>query len=753
MKSAAGVVPIFAFLLLAGCGGGGGGGATSDPPRRFQPQDFETREYRTQGGLGLIKASSMYARGGTGRGVTVAVLDTGATPSHPDLNYNEIEHKDGTDGIDSRGHGTQVAGIAAAARNGIGMHGVAFEAEIASWKIRDDTDMVPELQEYLERVVEAIGEVNALEIGVVNNSWGIPLEHVNDPAELSGFRLAAAEYIDNGGVLVWAAGNTGGETPEFPANMEPGSLEDGIDEDWAGLEQGWLAVVATDLDGEATSYSEKCGDASRWCIAAPGGADEESEETSIRTTTSEGDVCHTCIDIDGEQYAYGSGTSFAAPQVVGALAALKSMFPNLGYQQIRDRILETADSSGRYADERIYGQGLLDLDAASRPIGGASFALSAHDHGPVVSTVGARLTLPAGAFASYLAGEDILILDNYQRAPFLVPMGLFARESEGGYLRLRDLGLDRDFGFSASRRDSALSELTAAADERDGWIERTLAGSGFRVEGVSDGVRLFGAGAGAEVMRGFTEFAGLPGAAPGDYRMSSDAVGIAFGLDSGRGEFHASAATSVGESGGGVAADPGFGIRGWAPGSVIAASFVPRGSSYAFGASFASDLKRPSGWDGSGAFALTGDSLDFTWGRVVFAGESAALGVTGRVAHLALEDAPLASFEDALVASAGLDLRFGVSRDVTLRARLGVERAIGAGEGTLRVARTIDESGRIGYDDIRIDQSDLLEFESAGLGVHHAPAPGLRYGAGVAAVRDGFGRTEAIIGVRTELRY
>lgn len=551
MKSVADVVPIFAFLLLAGCsGGGGGGGATGDPPRMFQPQDFEARECRTQGGLGLIRASSMYARGGTGRGTTIAVLDTGATPSHPDLSYERVEHKDGPDGIDRRGHGTQVAGIAAAARNGIGMHGVAFEAEIASWKIRDDTDMVPELQEFIKRIAEAIGDVNELGIGVANNSWEISLEHVNDPAELSGFRLAAAEYIDNGGVLVWAAGNTGGETPEFPANIDPGSLEDGIDEDWAGLEKGWLAVVATDLNGEVTSYSEKCGDASPWCIAAPGGADEESEETSIRTTTSEGDVCPTCIDIDGEQYAYGSGTSFAAPQVVGALAALKSMFPNLSHQQIRDRILETADRSGRYADERIYGQGLLDLDAASRPV-------------EVVSTAGARLTLPAGAFASYLAGEDILVLDSFQRAPFLVPMSLFASESEGGYLRLRDLGLDRDFGFSASRRDSALSELAAAADKHDGWVERTLAGNGFRVGGASDGARLFGAGAGVEVMRGFSDLAGLPGAAPhGDYRMSADAVGVAFGLDSGLGEFYASPATSVGESGGEVDADPGFGIRG-----------------------------------------------------------------------------------------------------------------------------------------------------------------------------------------------
>ena len=87
----------------------------------------------------------------------------------------------------------------------------------------------------------------------------------------------------------------------------------------------------------------------------------------------------------------------AAPYVTASLAALKSMFPNLSYQDVRARILATADRSGRYGNSGTYGRGRLDLDAASRPVGGTNFALGAKDTGPVLSTSGAQAVLPQGA--------------------------------------------------------------------------------------------------------------------------------------------------------------------------------------------------------------------------------------------------------------------------------------------------------------------------------------------------------------------
>ena len=111
------------------------------------------------------------------------------------------------------------------------------------------------------------------------------------------------------------------------------------------LKQGWLVVVGLGQDGRIGFFSHYCGDAAAWCLAAPG---------EVVTTHRDG------------RWTFTGGTSFAAPYVAAGLAALKSMFPHLTYHQIRACILETADNSPPYDDPYIYGQGRLDLDAASR---------------------------------------------------------------------------------------------------------------------------------------------------------------------------------------------------------------------------------------------------------------------------------------------------------------------------------------------------------------------------------------------------
>ena len=62
------------------------------------------------------------------------------------------------------------------------------------------------------------------------------------------------------------------------------------------------------------------------------------------------------------------GTSFAAPLVSGSLALLKQMFPTVGNHELVNRLLTTANKEGIYSDSSIYGQGLLDLDRATRPL-------------------------------------------------------------------------------------------------------------------------------------------------------------------------------------------------------------------------------------------------------------------------------------------------------------------------------------------------------------------------------------------------
>lgn len=166
-------------LLLGACAGGGGGlsaagpvvleegtdrfadgngdGAESSPtPEADRPEDwiggtptpgtvpdpafYETAEYyggQWQSPLEMRRFSDAYARGWTGLGSLVTVADTGVDPDHPDLALGLAHGRDytGTGLEDTNGHGTHVAGIVAARRDGFGMHGGAFDADLAIAKV------------------------------------------------------------------------------------------------------------------------------------------------------------------------------------------------------------------------------------------------------------------------------------------------------------------------------------------------------------------------------------------------------------------------------------------------------------------------------------------------------------------------------------------------------------------------------------------------------------------------------------------
>ena len=100
----------------------------------------------------------------------------------------------------------------------------------------------------------------------------------------------------------------------------------------------------------------------------------------------------------------------------------------------------------------------------------------------------------------------------------------------------------------------------------------------------------------------------------------------------------------------------GFGIVGWSPETVLAASFVPSGAVESFGASVASELKTPMGWAGAGPLELSGESLELAYSRNLVAGETYRLGVASRLAYLATETSPLVHFDDALLATTELNL-------------------------------------------------------------------------------------------------
>lgn len=331
-------------LVLLGCAN-----TPASAPVELDTRAFETREYFAQKALPIVKASSLYARGGTGQGVKVALIDSGLNRQLPefkgrvaDPGFDFVRNVPGT--LDTKGHGTQMAGILAANKDDQGMHGIAFQAQLIPMRFGDDKEPF-----YFDTEI-AQAWTQAYEKGarIFSNSWANPIEaNTNELPiyeRLMGDSLEVAkQLVANGAVFVFSTGN---EIKREPL-AEPG-LPALVPE----LEKGWIAVMALKSDGTAINQkSNYCGLAARWCIAVPGG----DGGAGLLTTSKDGG------------YGPTAGTSPAAALVSGALAALQSRYPHMSPQQLRERLLSTANRTGIYANSEAYGRGLMDLEAASRP--------------------------------------------------------------------------------------------------------------------------------------------------------------------------------------------------------------------------------------------------------------------------------------------------------------------------------------------------------------------------------------------------
>ena len=164
----------------------------------------------------------------------------------------------------------------------------------------------------------------------------------------------------------------------------------------------WLAVVATDLNNRIAPFSNGCGIAKEYCLAAPGTrilSTFHRQEAGVKVETG---------------YGIYSGTSMAAPMVSGALAVLKGKDPKLTAKQAVRIILDTATDLGAPGVDDVYGHGLLNLAKALEPQGATkaagrhASALSGFDpaHNAVAFSTafgsgGAGQSLTSGVFDKY----------------------------------------------------------------------------------------------------------------------------------------------------------------------------------------------------------------------------------------------------------------------------------------------------------------------------------------------------------------
>ncbi|MCK5505091.1 MAG: S8 family serine peptidase [Thermodesulfovibrionia bacterium] len=287
-------------------------------------------EYINSWGVFHIFADVAHTSGNKGAGVKVAVIDTGIDYNHPDLDgnfkggYDFVFNDDDPFDDNSNSHGTHVAGIIAAEENGIGVIGVAPEADLYAVKVLDGAGFG-----YLSWIIDGIQ-------WAVNNGMDIVNLSLQGPHAQS-LQIACNNAYSAGVLLVAAGGNTYGGSIMFPAAYD-----------------SVIAVTATDAD-DLKAYFSPIGPEVE--LAAPGV-----------------DILSTCSLINNDcvgGYRSLSGTSQASPHVAGTAALLLStgISDENGNGRINDEVREilqdTALALGAAEKNNVFGFGLVNAASAS----------------------------------------------------------------------------------------------------------------------------------------------------------------------------------------------------------------------------------------------------------------------------------------------------------------------------------------------------------------------------------------------------
>jgi len=295
-------------------------------------------------------APSAWQAGIDGRGVSVAVVDTGISTTG-DLAGKVIDGFDfsgeGDYTKDSYGHGTFVAGTIAGSGTASGgaIKGVAPGANLVSLKVAG-ADGKTNLARVVFAIKWAVVHAKADNIRVLNLSFGVVPDKSWTSAALNGAVEAA---WDAGLVVVVSAGNNGIGGIAKPAD-DPFVVTVGASDDATTVARGDDTVAAFSSAGPTADGIAKPD------LVAPG-----SHLVSTRAVGSTVDLAHPQARVlDG--YFRGSGTSFAAPQVAGAAALLLEQRPQLSNDHVKAMLVRSAHLLPS-APARAQGAGALDIAA------------------------------------------------------------------------------------------------------------------------------------------------------------------------------------------------------------------------------------------------------------------------------------------------------------------------------------------------------------------------------------------------------
>lgn len=402
-----------------------------------------------QWGLGSVNAHQAHAaiavKHGAetkpGTGVTIGVLDSGVDLTHYELLGAKLtetllqglpNEERGDYDLNGYSHGTAVTSVMAAQPNEAGFVGIAHDADFKMFTVPIGFHLArSDPRRGTFDYADAYREVLRSGVDIVNNSYGRSGQFIenHDADDLrAGFgdriEAIAQRGAANPAIFVWAAGNDHGVscTRGVDENCSPDSasptgyahratspnITGGAVARLPELQGHNVVAVALDRDGEIADFSNRCGVAGRWCIAAPG----------VGVTAA---YFGAFAPPSGIFYSISAnGTSFAAPMVTGGLALMKQFFRGqLSNRELVARLFATADKSGVYAPDRddgtssIYGQGVMDLGAAVSPVEVARVSMGGRvGGGPDIQATRLRTGAAFGdGISRALAGREIAAFD------------------------------------------------------------------------------------------------------------------------------------------------------------------------------------------------------------------------------------------------------------------------------------------------------------------------------------------------------
>lgn len=383
--------------------------------------------------LDKIGAPAAWSRGYTGKGSTIAIFDTGIDTDHSEFEgkikglhcfTNVCERGLGTveDG-NRHGHGTHVAGIAAANLDGKGTTGVAYDADLLIGKLAYDSGyfQFDKVDEAMKWAVENGADVVNISAGTrTNSTYRNSLKEIgtgtyyadmtfgnynvlgyNQMYSKDGHATAMIEAMkDHETVMVLASGNerlaVSGQETHIALDPVIGNR---------------VLVVGM--------FDERYNDLSPWSNAAGTICRELKEDGTCKSDARISDrflmapgVYVAAPTINGG-YTTLTGTSMAAPHVAGAVAIVHQMWPHMTGANLTKLLLNTASTDGiKNYDPNRHGQGLLDLDAATLPQGVVGIPTTGRITGNKVAVSSGTLALSAGSLSSL---DEVMVVDDYDR--------------------------------------------------------------------------------------------------------------------------------------------------------------------------------------------------------------------------------------------------------------------------------------------------------------------------------------------------